>query len=172
MAQLSILRYPDPRLHKVAKPVEAVDARVRQLVADMLETMYESEGVGLAATQVDVHERLFVMDTSPEHDQPMVFINPQIVARSDELVIWEEGCLSVPQVWDKVTRNARVTVRALDRDGAEFEIALDGLAAVCAQHEIDHLDGKVFVEYLSLLKRERIKVKMAKRTREEARGAA
>jgi peptide deformylase len=169
MAQLPILRYPDARLHKVARPVVAVDDRVKQLVADMLETMYAEEGVGLAATQVDVHERVFVMDTSPEHDQPMVFVNPQIVERSDELVIWEEGCLSVPQVWDKVTRHARVTVRALDRDGRPFELALDGLAAVCAQHEIDHLDGKVFVEYLSFLKRERIKTKMAKRAREEAR---
>ena len=169
MAQLPILRYPDPRLHKVARPVAAVDDRVKQFIADMLETMYVEEGVGLAATQVDVHERIFVMDTSPEHDQPLVFVNPEIVQRSDELVIWEEGCLSVPQVWDKVTRHARVTVRALDRAGQPFEIALDGLAAVCAQHEIDHLDGKVFVEYLSLLKRERIKTKMAKRAREEAR---
>ncbi|MBZ8141890.1 peptide deformylase [Rubrivivax gelatinosus] len=172
MAQLPILRYPDPRLNTVARPVAAVDERVKQLVADMIDTMYECEGVGLAATQVDVHERLFVMDTSPEHDQPMVFINPQIVARSAEKVIWEEGCLSVPQVWDKVTRNAQVTVRALDREGQAFELELDGLAAVCAQHEIDHLDGKVFVEYLSLLKRERIKIKMAKRAREEARGVA
>ncbi|MBK1612922.1 peptide deformylase [Rubrivivax gelatinosus] len=172
MAQLPILRYPDPRLNTVARPVAAVDERVKQLVADMIDTMYECEGVGLAATQVDVHERLFVMDTSPEHDQPMVFINPQIVARSAEKVIWEEGCLSVPQVWDRVTRNAQVTVRALDREGQAFELDLDGLAAVCAQHEIDHLDGKVFVEYLSLLKRERIKIKMAKRAREEARGVA
>jgi peptide deformylase len=170
MAHLPILRYPDPRLHTVARPVAEVDARIRQLVADMLETMYAEQGVGLAATQVDVHERLIVMDTSPEHDQPVVLINPEIVQASEEMVLGEEGCLSVPQVYDKVQRHARVTVRALDREGRPFELAAEGLASVCVQHEMDHLRGKVFVEYLSLFKRERIKTKMLKRTREEQRG--
>lgn len=169
MAQLSILRYPDPRLHTVARPVAAVDARIRQLAADMLETMYAEQGVGLAATQVDVHERLIVMDTSPERDQPVVLINPEIVQASDEKVLGEEGCLSVPQIYDKVERHARVTVRALDRDGQSFELLAEGLASVCVQHEMDHLRGKVFVEYLSLFKRERIKTKMLKRSREEQR---
>ena len=170
MAKLDILRYPDPRLHTVAKPVPAVDERVRKLVDDMLETMYSAEGVGLAATQVDVHERVIVMDTSPERDKPLVLINPEIVARSVELAVAEEGCLSVPQVYDKVERHARVTVRALGRDGASFDLEAEGLTAVCVQHEMDHLLGKVFVEYLSPLKRERIRTKMLKRTREEQRG--
>ena len=170
MAKLDILRYPDPRLHTVAKPVPAVDERVRKLVDDMLETMYSAEGVGLAATQVDVHERVIVMDTSPERDTPLVLINPEIVARSVELAVAEEGCLSVPQIYDKVERHARVTVRALGRDGASFDLEAEGLTAVCVQHEMDHLLGKVFVEYLSPLKRERIRTKMLKRTREEQRG--
>ncbi len=170
MAKLNILRYPDPRLHTVAKPVEAVDERVRRLVDDMLETMYAAEGVGLAATQVDVHERLIVMDTSSERDQPLVLINPEIVARSTELALAEEGCLSVPQIYDKVERHARVTVRALGRDGQSFDLAAEGLTAVCVQHEMDHLVGKVFVEYLSPLKRDRIRTKMLKKTREEQRG--
>jgi peptide deformylase len=170
MARLPILRYPDPRLHTVARPVADVDARIRQLVADMLETMYAEQGVGLAATQVDVHERLIVMDTSPERDQPVVLINPEIVQASEERVLGEEGCLSVPQIYDKVERHARVTVRALDREGLPFELVAEGLAAVCVQHEMDHLRGKVFVEYLSLFKRERIKTKMLKRTRDEQRG--
>jgi peptide deformylase len=170
MAQLSILRYPDPRLHTVARPVAEVDARIRRLVDDMLETMYAEQGVGLAATQVDVHERVIVMDASPEHNQPLVLINPELVATSDEMVLGEEGCLSVPQVYDKVQRHARVTVRALGRDGQPFEFDAEGLASVCVQHEMDHLRGKVFVEYLSLLKRERIKTKMIKRARDEQRG--
>ena len=170
MAKLDILRYPDPRLHTVAKPVQAVDERIRKLVDDMLETMYSAEGVGLAATQVDVHERVIVMDTSPERDTPLVLINPEIVARSVELAVAEEGCLSVPQIYDKVERHARVTVRALGRDGASFDLEAEGLTAVCVQHEMDHLLGKVFVEYLSPLKRERIRTKMLKRTREEQRG--
>jgi len=170
MAKLNILRYPDPRLHTVAKPVVAVDERIRRLVDDMLETMYASEGVGLAATQVDVHERLIVMDTSSEHDRPLVLINPEITARSLELAVAEEGCLSVPQIYDKVERHARVTVRALGRDGEPFELEAEGLTAVCVQHEMDHLLGKVFVEYLSALKRDRIRTKMLKRTREELRG--
>ena len=168
MALLTILRFPDPRLHTVAKPVAVVDERIRRLTDDMLETMYASDGVGLAATQVDVHERLIVMDTSGEREQSLVLINPEIVARSVELIVTEEGCLSVPQIWDKVQRHARVTVRALGRDGAALEFEAEGLTAVCVQHEMDHLLGKVFVEYLSPLKRERIRTKMLKRAREEA----
>ncbi len=170
MAQRPILRYPDPRLHTVARPVAAVDARIRQLVDDMIETMYAHDGVGLAATQVDVHERVIVMDTSEQHNQPLVLINPEIVARSAEMKVAEEGCLSVPQIYDKVERHAQVTVRALDRNGESFEMEADGLAAICVQHEMDHLLGKVFVEYLSGLKRERIRTKMLKKTREEQRG--
>ncbi len=170
MALLPILRFPDPRLHTVAKPVAAVDDRIRRLVADMLETMYANEGVGLAATQVDVHERLLVMDTSEQHDQPLVLINPQIVQASTEMLVAEEGCLSVPQVFDKVERHKTVTVRALDRNGESFDLEAEGLAAICVQHEMDHLLGKVFVEYLSPLKRDRIRTKMLKKTREEARG--
>ena len=170
MARLDILRYPDPRLHTVARPVAAVDERIRRLVDDMLETMYAAEGVGLAATQVNVHERVIVMDTSEQHDRPIVLINPEIVARSEEMKVAEEGCLSVPQIYDKVERHARVTVRALDRDGQAFELEAEGLSAVCVQHEMDHLLGKVFVEYLSLLKRDRIKTKMLKKAREEQRG--
>ncbi|NWG76258.1 MAG: peptide deformylase [Rubrivivax sp.] len=166
MAKLTILRYPDPRLHTVAKPVAAVDERVRRLVDDMLETMYANEGVGLAATQVDVHERVIVMDTSETRDQPRVLINPELVARSDELVLGEEGCLSVPTIYDRVQRHARVTVRALGRDGQPFELDAEGLTAVCVQHEMDHLMGKVFVEYLSPLKRDRIRSKLLKKARE------
>jgi peptide deformylase len=171
MPQLSILRYPDPRLHTVAKPVAAVDDRIRQLVADMLETMYAAQGVGLAATQVDVHERVIVMDTSEERTRPVVLINPEIVERSAELAVVEEGCLSVPQIYDRVERHARVTVRALDREGRPFELEAEGLTAVCVQHEMDHLVGKVFVEYLSAFKRDRIKTKMLKRARDEQRHA-
>jgi peptide deformylase len=171
MAQLPILRYPDPRLHIVAKPVEQVDARIRQLVDDMLQTMYEADGVGLAATQVDVHERVIVMDTSEERNQPRVLINPELVWQSDEMVMGDEGCLSVPQIYDKVQRHARVRVRALGRDGQPYEFDADGLAAVCVQHEMDHLRGKVFVEYLSPLKRDRIKSKLLKKAREEKVGA-
>ena len=167
MALLKILRYPDPRLHTVAKPVVEVDARIRQLVDDMLETMYSAEGVGLAATQVDVHERVIVIDTSEQRDQPLVLINPELVWRSDERVVGEEGCLSVPTIYDKVERHASVTVVALDRDGRRFERKVEGLTAVCVQHEMDHLIGKVFVEYLSPLKRDRVRVKMQKRAREE-----
>ncbi len=167
MATLTILRYPDPRLHKIARPVAVVDARIRQLVDDMLETMREADGVGLAATQVDVHEQVIVIDTSQQRDQPLVLINPELVWRSDERVIHEEGCLSVPAIFEKVQRHAEVTVAALDREGQRFERRVEGLTAVCVQHEMDHLLGKVFVEYLSPLKRERIRVKMNKRTREE-----
>ena len=169
MAKLNILRYPDPRLHTVAKPVVKVDTRIQQLVDDMLDTMYEANGVGLAATQVDVHERVIVIDTSDERDDPRVLINPELVARSDEMILWEEGCLSVPTFYDKVDRHARVTVKALDREGREYSFEADGLLAVCVQHEMDHLVGKVFVEYLSPLKRNRIKSKLLKRNREDER---
>ncbi|MCM5679321.1 peptide deformylase [Schlegelella sp. S2-27] len=169
MAKLNILRYPDPRLHTVAKPVVKVDTRVQQLVDDMLETMYEANGVGLAATQVDVHERVIVIDTSDERDDPRVLINPELVATSDEMILWEEGCLSVPTFYDKVDRHARVTVKALDREGHEYSFDADGLLAVCVQHEMDHLVGKVFVEYLSPLKRNRIKTKLLKRNRDDER---
>ena len=172
MAQLPILRYPDPRLNTVAKPVAEVDARIRQLVDDMLETMYAAEGVGLAATQVDVHERVIVMDTSEAHDDPRVLINPEILAASEEMMLGDEGCLSVPQVYDKVPRHARVTVRALGRDGEPCEFEAEGLTAVCVQHEMDHLRGKVFVEYLSPLKRDRIRSKMLKKSREDQKAAA
>lgn len=167
MALLPILRYPDPRLHTVAAPVDQVDDSVRQLVDDMLATMYEAEGVGLAATQVDVHRRIVVMDTSEQRDEPRVLINPELVRVSDELIVGEEGCLSVPTIYDEVQRHARVTVRALGRDGQPYEFDAEGLAAVCVQHEMDHLLGKVFVEYLSPLKRERIKTKMLKKARDE-----
>jgi len=169
MAKLEILRYPDPRLHTVAKPVKEVDARIRQLVDDMLETMYGADGVGLAATQVDVHERVIVIDTSETRDDPRVLINPELIWRSEEMSVSDEGCLSVPQIYDKVKRHARVVVRALDREGRTHEFEADGLLSVCVQHEMDHLVGKVFVEYLSALKRDRIKTKMLKKTRDEQR---
>jgi peptide deformylase len=171
MSKLQILRYPDPRLHIVAKPVAQVDERIRALVDDMLETMYSAEGVGLAATQVDVHERVIVIDTSDQRDEPHVLINPELVAKSDEVVLGDEGCLSVPSIYDKVQRHARVTVRALNQAGEVRQFEAEGLLAVCVQHEMDHLMGKVFVEYLSPLKRERIKTKMVKRTRDELRDA-
>ncbi|MDZ5458901.1 peptide deformylase [Azohydromonas lata] len=171
MAQLPILRFPDPRLHTVAAPVEEVDERIRRLAADMLETMYAAEGVGLAATQVNVHERVVVMDTSETRDQPRVLINPEIIERSEEMMVGDEGCLSVPAIYDKVQRHARVKVRALDRDGQVQEFEAEGLTSVCVQHELDHLLGKVFVEYLSPLKRERIKTKMLKKNREDLQRA-
>lgn len=165
MARLDILHYPDARLHTVAKPVQAVDARIRQLVDDMAETMYAAPGIGLAATQVNVHERVIVIDITETRDDLRVFINPEIVSQSGR-VEGEEGCLSVPGVFDKVTRSEHVTVRALDRDGKPFELQADGLLAVCIQHEMDHLLGKVFVDYLSMLKRNRIKQKLLKQARE------
>lgn len=169
MALLNILRYPDPRLHKVAQPVAQVDDRIRRLVDDMLETMYAAQGIGLAATQVDVHERVIVIDVSDERDDPRVLINPELIDKSEEKIVWEEGCLSVPAIYDKVERHARVRVRALDRDGQPYEFDAEGLLAVCVQHEMDHLMGKVFVEYLSPLKRNRIKTKLQKRAKETAR---
>ena len=169
MAKLDILRYPDPRLHKVARSVDVVDDRIRQLVDDMLETMYDAEGVGLAATQVDQHERVIVIDTSEGRDAPIVLINPALVETSEEMSVSEEGCLSVPEIYDRVERHMRVRVRALDRTGESRELDADGLLAIAVQHEMDHLLGKVFVEYLSPLKRTRIKTRMLKKTRDEAR---
>jgi peptide deformylase len=166
MALLTILRYPDPRLNKVAKPVRAVDARIRMLADDMLQTMYEAQGVGLAATQVDVHERLIVMDISDERNQPLMLINPEIVWSSAERQVSDEGCLSVPGIYDGVERAAAVTVTALDAQGELRTLEAEGMLAVCIQHEMDHLMGKVFVEYLSPLKRNRIRTKMLKARRE------
>ena len=166
MALLNILCYPDPRLHKVAKPVTAFDDKLRALVADMLETMYESQGVGLAATQVDVHQRLVVMDTTDERNQPTVLVNPEITWFSEERVKGEEGCLSVPGIYDGVERATAIKVTAQDAEGELQEIEADGLLAVCVQHELDHLMGKVFVEYLSVLKRGRIKTKFLKALRD------
>ena len=171
MARLDILHYPDERLHTVAKPVKEVDARIRKLVDDMAETMYAAPGIGLAATQVNVHERVVVIDISEAHDELRVFINPEIVAQSGREES-EEGCLSVPGVFDRVTRAERATVRALDRDGKPFELEADGLLAVCIQHEMDHLMGKVFVDYLSNLKRNRIKARLLKQAREHRPDAA
>jgi peptide deformylase len=168
MAILDILRYPDPRLHTVAKPVENVDDGVRRLVRDMAETMYAAPGIGLAATQVDVHRRVIVIDTSDTRDQLLVLINPEIALASAEIQECEEGCLSVPGVYDTVTRAAKVTVRALDANGIAFERSAEGMLAVCIQHEMDHLEGKVFVEYLSRLKRSRIKARMEKQLRQTA----
>jgi peptide deformylase len=162
MALLNILHYPDKRLHKVAKPVAVVDERIRKLVADMAETMYAAPGVGLAATQVDVHERVIVIDVSETHEELRVFINPEIVWSSDERKIAEEGCLSVPGIYDNVERAEKVRVRALNERGESFELDCEGLLAVCIQHEMDHLLGRVFVEYLSPLKQSRIKTKMKK----------
>jgi peptide deformylase len=171
MARLDILHYPDARLHTVAEPVLVVDARIRKLIDDMAETMYAAPGIGLAATQVNVHERVIVIDISETHDQLRVFINPEIIAQSGREES-EEGCLSVPGIFDKVERAEQVTVRALDREGKPFELKADGLLAVCIQHEMDHLMGKVFVDYLSNLKRNRIKAKLAKQAREHRPDAA
>jgi peptide deformylase len=169
MAILPILCYPDPRLHTVAKPVAEVDARLRTLIQDMLATMYDANGIGLAATQVDVHQRVIVIDVSEERNEPMVLINPEITWASDEKQVGDEGCLSVPGIYDGVERSSAVRVRALDADGQSREIEAEGLLAVCIQHEMDHLLGKVFVEYLSPLKRNRIKSKMLKARRETER---
>ena len=169
MAILPILCYPDPRLHKVAQPVQAVDARVQTLVEDMLATMYDAHGIGLAATQVDVHERIVVIDVSEERDTPLVLINPEITWASAEKQVGDEGCLSVPGIYDGVERSTAVHVRALDRDGQPRVIEAEGLLAVCIQHEMDHLLGKVFVEYLSPLKRNRIKTKLLKQQKQAER---
>ena len=168
MAQLTILQFPDPRLRKQAVPVTTVDAEVQALIDDMFETMYEAPGIGLAATQVDVHRRVVVMDISEERGQPLAFVNPTILDRDGEEEM-EEGCLSIPGITDTVKRAARVRVSALDREGNPFELEADGLLAVCIQHEVDHLDGKLFIDYLSALKRNRIRKKLEKQARNEAR---
>ncbi len=165
MAQLTILEFPDPRLRTRASPVEVFDAALRQLIDDMLETMYAAPGIGLAATQVNVHRRLLVIDVSEQRDAPQVLVNPQILSR-EGVAQTEEGCLSVPQIYERVERAARVRVRAQDRHGEFFERDYDGLLAVCVQHEIDHLEGKLFVDYLSSLKRERIRRRLEKERRE------
>ena len=167
MTRLTILEYPDPRLRTVAKPVAVVDDRIRRLIDDMLETMYAAPGVGLAATQVDQHIRLLVADVSEEKNQPLAFINPEFLSR-DDVEVSKEGCLSVPGFYEEVTRAQKVRVRALDRDGRLFERDADGLLAVCVQHEMDHLDGKLFVDYLSDLKRTRIRAKLEKERRHKS----
>jgi peptide deformylase len=164
MALLPILRYPDPRLHTRAAPVAEVNESIRKLAADMAETMYEAPGIGLAATQVNVHQRVIVIDVSEDKSKLMVFVNPEILWREGECE-GEEGCLSVPGIYETVKRSARVKVKALGLDGKPFELEAEGLLAVCVQHELDHLDGKVFVEYLSALKQNRIKTKLAKQAR-------
>ena len=167
MARLPIIEFPDPRLRTVARPVKEVDTRLRQLIDDMFETMYAAPGIGLAATQVDVHERLLVLDVSEDKSYLMVFINPEIL-ESEGSQVYQEGCLSVPGIYADVKRAEKIRVRALDRDGQAFEIEADGLLAVCIQHEMDHLAGKVFVDYLSPLKRELVRKKLAKQRREDA----
>ena len=166
MAVLSILHYPDQRLHTIAKSVAAVDARIVQIVADMGETMYEASGIGLAATQVDIHERIIVNDVSEDRNELMIFINPELTWASPEKKSWCEGCLSVPEFFDEVERPERITIKALNQAGKPFELEADGLLAVCLQHEMDHLQGKVFVEYLSPLKQSRIALKLKKRAKE------
>lgn len=165
MAVLPILHYPDPRLHTVAKPVVEINQKIKQLVSDMAQTMYEAPGIGLAATQVNAHVQVIVIDLSDERNQLQVFINPEITWASEEKKVWQEGCLSVPDFYDEVLRPSEVKVRALDIDGKSFEIHADGLMAVCIQHEMDHLKGKVFVEYLSSLKRMRIVGKLKKKSK-------
>jgi peptide deformylase len=169
MTKLAILEYPDPRLRKTAKRVESVDDAVRQLVADLLETMYAAKGVGLAATQVDVHRRVIVLDVSEERNQPMVFINPELL-KAEGRGPGEEGCLSVPDVFDKVQRATHIRVRALGCDGEPFEMDADGLLAVCIQHEMDHLEGKLFVDYLSELKRQLIRRRLEKERKQRSTG--
>jgi peptide deformylase len=167
MAILNILKYPDSRLHTIAKPVDQVDDRVRKLVDDMAETMYDAPGIGLAATQVDVHRQIIVIDASEERNELKVFINPRLTRAVGE-ANREEGCLSVPGIYDTVSRAAEITVEALDRDGKPFTLQADDLLAVCIQHEMDHLEGKVFVEYLSSLKQNRIRAKLKKAQRKAA----
>ena len=171
MAKLRILEFPDPRLRKKAVPVEVVDDPLRQLIDDMFETMYEAPGIGLAATQVDVHRRLLVADVSQEKDEPQVLINPEILER-DGSAITEEGCLSVPGYYEEIERAEHIKVRYLDRDGNEQESEYEGLLAVCVQHEIDHLDGKLFVDYLSEIKRQRIRKRLVKDRRQLPESAA
>jgi len=170
MALLEILKYPDPRLRTVAQPVNKVSDATRSLIDDMFETMYSAPGIGLAATQVDVHERVLVLDITEDKSAPMVFINPEILA-SEGTISGDEGCLSVPEIYEAIDRAENIRVKALDRDGKEFELEVDGLLSVCIQHEMDHLEGKLFVDYLSALKRSRLKKRMEKerkRNQEEA----
>ena len=167
MAILNILEFPDPRLRTIAKAVERVDDDLRQLIDDMFETMYDAPGIGLAATQVNVHKRLVVMDLSEDKNEPMVFINPEFESLTDEVDQYQEGCLSVPGFYENVDRPQKVKIKALDRDGQPFELIAEGLLAVCIQHECDHLNGKLFVDYLSALKRDRIKKKLEKQHRQQ-----
>ena len=167
MAILNILEFPDPRLRTIAKAVEQVDDDLRQLIDDMFETMYDAPGIGLAATQVNVHKRLVVMDLSEDKNEPMVFINPEFESLTDEVDQYQEGCLSVPGFYENVDRPQKVKIKALDRDGQPFELIAEGLLAVCIQHECDHLNGKLFVDYLSTLKRDRIKKKLEKQHRQQ-----
>lgn len=168
MTKLTILEFPDPRLRTVAAPVKTVDANVQKLVDDMLETMYEAPGIGLAATQVDVHKQVIVIDITEEKNQPLVFINPEIEVLGDELSEYDEGCLSVPGFYETVCRPTHVKVKALDRNGTPFEMTPEGLLAICIQHEVDHLHGKLYVDYLSSLKRTRIRRKLEKQQRHSA----
>ncbi|MEP0201100.1 MAG: peptide deformylase [Halioglobus sp.] len=168
MAVLDILEFPDPRLRTVAREVTKVTEQTRALIDDMFETMYDAPGIGLAASQVDVHQRLLVIDVSEDHNDPMVFINPQVTVLDSELGEYDEGCLSVPGFYETVNRPRRVSVTALNRDGEEFTMEIEGLLAICLQHEIDHLDGKLFVDYISPLKRQRIRKKLEKSHRQRA----
>ncbi|MDT8398390.1 MAG: peptide deformylase [Pseudomonadales bacterium] len=168
MSILTILEFPDPRLRKVAEPVSRIDAKLRNTIADMLETMYAAPGIGLAATQVNIHRRFLVLDISETHDQPQVFINPDITVIDPEPLGYEEGCLSVPGIYDLVERPRKIQVTALDQHGKAFDMTAEGLLAVCIQHEIDHLDGKLFVDYLSTLKRQRIRARLEKEQKQRA----
>ncbi|MCH8175778.1 MAG: peptide deformylase [Proteobacteria bacterium] len=168
MAILQILEFPDPRLRKVAAPVSVFDARLEVLIADMLETMYEAQGIGLAATQVNVHKRLMVLDVSENKDSPQVFINPSFEVMDEELFDYDEGCLSVPGFYETVSRPRTIQARAQDYQGQEFELTAEGILSICVQHEIDHLNGKLFVDYLSTLKRQRIRAKLEKEHKKTA----
>ncbi|MFC2971279.1 peptide deformylase [Azotobacter bryophylli] len=168
MAKLNILEFPDPRLRTLAKPVETVDDEIRRLIDDMFETMYAAPGIGLAATQVNVHKRVVVMDLSEEKNEPLVFVNPEFESLTEELEPYQEGCLSVPGFYENVDRPQKVRIKAQDRDGQPFELIAEGLLAVCIQHECDHLNGKLFVDYLSTLKRDRIRKKLEKQHRLQA----
>lgn len=169
MAVLPILKFPDARLRTIAQPIQQVDAQIQQLAADMVETMYAAAGIGLAASQVDRHLQLIVMDLSEDKSQPQIFINPRVTPLTEQTQPYDEGCLSVPEIYDRVERTAQVRIDALDLEGKAFSIEADGLLAVCIQHEMDHLDGKLFVDYLSPLKRQRIRDKMTKRERQKVR---
>ena len=169
MAILDILEFPDPRLRTVAQPVSEVDDRVRAIIDDMFETMYEAPGIGLAATQVNIHERIITIDVSEDKSEPLVFINPEITVLDGEMETMQEGCLSVPGFYEDVTRIEHCLVKAIDRDGNPFELECTGLLAVCIQHEVDHLDGKLMVDYISPMKRNRIKGKLEKKHKAEAR---